>query len=160
MSSLYIASPLTSHEITVVSTGTAIKTLLQVATPSTRAIKVAAWGVSFAGVVATDPAGLVALLDTNVAATVTSLTPAPWLNPDDPASLCVGGVSATGYNGSVEGTITASKILDPQHVHPQTGYSLWYPAGKEPLIKVSRFLRIRSNFSVSVNAIPWIIFAE
>ena len=156
---LYLAIPKSSHALVEVATGTAIKTLLQVATPSTTDIRVVAWGVSFDGVSATAEPGQLTLIDTDVAATVTTLTPEEWESDDSQASLCVGGTSATGYNGSAEGTITASRIFDAQEVHPQTGYSLWFP-GPYPRVKASRFLRVRSLFAATVNAVPWILFQE
>jgi hypothetical protein len=142
-----------------VATSAALKTLLQVATPSTTDIRVKGWGLSFDGVVVTNPAGVVTLIDVDVAATVSTLTPEEWESDDGQASLCVGGTAATGYNASAEGTIGASRILDGQEVHPQTGYSIWFP-NKGPRVKASRFLRIRALFSVDINGIPWIIWEE
>lgn len=153
---LYLAVPKSSHAAVEVATGAAIKTLLQVATPSTTDIRVVAWGISFDG--ASGAIGVVTLIDTDVAATVTTLTPEEWESEDMQASLCVGGASATGYNASAEGTITASRILDPQELDPRTGYSIWFP--KWPKVKASRFLRIRALFAADVNALPWIIFSE
>lgn len=158
MANQYLAMPKTSHAITVVATGTAIKTLLQVATPSTTDIRLLAWGISFDGVTATNAPGVVTLVNVDVAATVTSQTPEKWSSSDSQLSLCVGGASATGYNASAEGTIADSILLDGQHIHPQTGYSVWLP--ERPRIKASRFLRIRTLFAVTVNAVPWIIWEE
>jgi hypothetical protein len=157
---LYMAIPKSSNAIVEVATTTSVKTLLQVATPSTTDIRVHGWGVSFDGVAAADPAGVVTFVDVDVAATVTTLTPEEWESDDSQASLCVGGASATGYNASAEGTITASRILDGQNVHPQTGYAVWYPEARHPRIKPSRFLRIRSLFSVTINAVPWVVWEE
>ncbi len=158
--SLYMALPKSSHAAVEVATGTAIKTLLQVATPSTTNIRIVAWGVSFDGVVSTNPAGIVTLGDFDVAATVTGVSPEEWGNVDSQASLCVSGASATGYNGSAEGSIAGSTLLDVQEVHPQTGYSLWFPERAQPLVKASRFLRIRALFSVDINSVPWILWEE
>ena len=159
MGTNYIAIPKTSHAITEVATSAALKTLLQVATPSTTDIRVKAWGVSFDGIVVTNPSGVLTLIDANVAATVTTLTPEEWESEDGQNSLCIGGTALTGFNASAEGTITGSRILDGQNVHPQTGYAIWFP-GKGPKVKASRFLRIRALFSVDINAIPWIIWEE
>ena len=157
--SLYLAIPKASHALVEVATGTVLKTLLQVATPSTTDIRVKGWGVSFDGVVVTNPPGQLTLIDVNVAATVTTLTPEKWESDDAQASLCVGGAALTGSNATAEGTITASRILDGQEVHPQTGYAVWFP-GEGPKVKASRFLRIRALFSVDINGIPWIVWEE
>ena len=130
------------------------------ATPSTTDIRVVAWGVSFDGVSPTAAPGQLTLIDVDVAATVTSLTPEEFESDDSQASLCVGGTSATGYNASAEGTIAGSRILDGQEVHPQTGYSVWFPEHDRPRVKASRFLRIRALFAADVNAIPWILIEE
>ena len=160
MGQLFFATPKTSHAITEVATGTAIKTLLQVATPSTTDIRVIAWGVSFDGIVAAGAPGQLTLGDYDVAATVTTLTPEEWGSDDNTASLCVGGASATGYNASAEGTIAGSRLLDVQNIHPQTGYSIWFPERERPRVKASRFLRVRALFAVDVNAVPWILWSE
>lgn len=161
---LYVAGPSysTAGVITPIATGTALKTLLQVVSPATTDIRIWGWGVSFAGVAPIDPPGLCQLSDSAVAtaATVTSLTPTPWGNPDAPVSGCIGGTSATGVNASAEGSITTARVLDPQYVHPQTGYAVWFPSDVRPLVKASRSLRVRTIFSVSVNALPWIVWSE
>lgn len=158
--SLYIAIPEASNALVEVATGTAVKTLIQVATPSTTNIKVIAWGVSFDGTSSTAAPGVLTLGDYDVAATVSTLTPDEWGNVDSQASLCIGGVALTGYNATAEGTIAAVTILDGQEVHPQTGYSIWFPERYQPLVKASRFLRVRALFAADVNSLPWIIWQE
>jgi hypothetical protein len=157
---LYMAIPKASHAIVEVATGTAIKTLLQVATPSTTDIRVHGWGVSFDGISATAAPGVLTLVDVDVAASVTTLTPEEWESDDAQASLCVGGASATGYNATAEGTIAGSRILDGQEVHPQTGYSVFFAEGRRPRVKPSRFLRVRALFAADVNSVPWVLFEE
>lgn len=165
MSNSYIAgaSHTAAGVVTEVSTLTSLATMLQVATPSTTQIVVLGWGISFKGVVASDTPGMVYLLDSDAAMTgATSLTPDAYGNPSAPASLCVGGTGATAVNdGAVtEGTITASRLLDAQEVHPQSGYGVWYPADNRPRIAVSRFLRVRVSFAVAISCLPWIVWDE
>lgn len=161
MGALYLAVPgAGSGDAGQVSTTTSLKTLLQVATPSTTRIRVYAWGISFEGVTSTSTPVQTVLTDTNVAASVTTLTPDPWESSEAPASLCVGGASATGSNASAEGTITNAKLLDAQLIHPQSGYSIWFPENARPLIAVSRFLRIRTTAGTSIDTIPWILYGE
>ena len=157
---LYMATPKTADVITEVATGTAIKTLLQVATPSTTDIRVYGWGVSFEGIIATGEPGEVTLGDFDVAATVTTLTPEKWGSGKNQNSLCVGGAALTGFNATAEGTITDSTFLDAQKLHPQTGYSIWFPSDARPLVAASRFLRIRVNFAADIGAVPWILWGE
>lgn len=163
MARLYIATPHTAAgALTRVATGTALKTLLQIGVPANTPINVWAWGVSFRGVAAADPPGECYLIDTDVAATVTTLTPDPWQFPTDIASIAVGGTALTGYNASAEGTITASRVLDVQQVHPQSGYSVWFPSDARSRVgqSTARYLRVRANFTVGIDAVPFVIWDE
>lgn len=153
------AAPTTASAVKV-TTGTAIKTLLQVATPSTVTIKVVAWGISFDGSAAATPIE-VELIQTDVAATVTSFTPQAYnLSADAPASLCVGGTSATGYTASAEGTITATRYGDLQLISPTNQYVYQFPLGREFFVPVSKFLRVRVTAGAAVNAYTWIQWEE
>lgn len=141
------------------------KTVLQVATPSTTDIRCFGWGVSFDGVSGSGVPVICQLLQTDVAATgLTALSPELWGHDQAPASLCVSGTSASGHGGGVtpgEGTITAVRQFDAQHVHPQAGYGvIWQSEVHQPRIPVSRFLRIRCKAAAAVNVIPWILWAE
>jgi hypothetical protein len=51
-------------------------------------------------------------------------------------------------------------MVDGLQLHPQTGYSVWFPEARHPRIKPSRFLRVRTLFAVSINCIPWIVWEE
>ena len=161
-SSLYFAangvSPTTAAQVAV-TTGTAIKSLLQIATPSTTDIRVIEWGISFDGSAAATPIK-VELLQTDVAATVTSVTPTIWGDPNKPASLCVGGSTATGHTATAEGTITAVRMFDVQFIAPTNQYIKQYPLGREPEIPISKFLRVRVTAGAAVNAYCYVIWEE
>lgn len=152
------ANPTTAAQVAV-TTGTSIKTLLQVATPSSRAIRVVEWGISFDGSSAATPIK-VELIQTDVAATVTSLTPTPYDDSNAPASLCVGGASATGYTATVEGTVTATRMGDVQFVAPTSQYVKQWPLGREFMVPVSKFLRVRVTAGAAVNAYCYIQWVE
>ena len=160
----YLASPRATASpfmptVVALAAGTA-KTVLQVATPAATDLLVLAWSVSFDGASGTAIPVICQLLDGDVAATVTAFTPDLYGNTQQPASLCVGGTSATGYNASVEGTMTTVCALDQQHVHPQAGYGVWFPEGARRRVGPSRFLRIRCQAPAIVNVIPAIWWAE
>lgn len=153
------ANPTTASFVPVAS-GTAIKTLLQVATPSTAEIKVIEWGISFDGSAAATP-GLIELIETDVAATSgTSKTPDKWGNPNGPASLCVGGTGATCYSPGAEGTITATRLADVQLIAPTSQYVKQFPLGREFMVPISKFLRIRVKFGTTINCVAYIIWEE
>jgi hypothetical protein len=161
MSRLYIATPhAAAGTVTDVATGIALKTVLQIGVPATTQLIVYGWGVSFDGQNPTDPPIDAYLIETDTAATVTALTMDNYGHPSDLASSCVGGTALTGYNASAEGTIAASRVFDAQEVHPQTGYSLWFPADARPKIAPSKFLRIRVLAAATVNCHPWIVIDE
>ncbi|MGW4670070.1 hypothetical protein [Streptomyces sp. NPDC004324] len=148
-----------------VTTGTAIKTMLQIATPSTRQIQLISWGFTLDA--APSAAGQVELIQTDVAATVTAHVAAGIqpLDPNAPASLCVGGTALTGYTATAEGTITATRTFDVNLVPPTAGTTdvnyvyQWMP-DERPIIAVSRFLRVRATFGGAVNASCWVCFDE
>jgi hypothetical protein len=152
----------TTAVLAPVDTGTAIKTLLQIATPSTKGIKVVEWGISFSGFASAAPAN-VELIDTDVAATVTAHVAAgvqPYNDPGAPASLMTLGTTATGYTASSEGTITASRFGDVQQVSPAGGWWRQWPLGREFAVAPSRFLRVRVDAVAAVNAVTYIVWEE
>lgn len=146
-----------------VATGTSIKTMLQIATPSTREIEVIAWGFSLSAV----PNGTVELLQTDVAATVTAHTSTGVIpmDPNGAASLVTLGTSATGYTGTAEGTITATRVFDSQLITNTAGenelnYDYQFLPDERPIIAVSKFLRVRVTMAAGVNMQCYVIWGE
>ncbi len=131
-----------------VTTGTAIKTMLQIATPASRKLQIIAWGFSFDDPPGAD--GVVELLETDVAATVTAhiASGVQPEDPGDPASLVTLSTSATGYTATAEGSITATRTFDAVSLSSVSGESIlsggreWLP-NRGPIIPVSKFLRVR-----------------
>lgn len=151
-----------------VTTGTAIKTMLQIATPSTRQIQVLGWGYTLDDVPGAD--AVFELLDTDVAATVTAHVAAGVqpLTPGLPASLMTLGTSATGYTSSGEGSITATRVHDEvamsltsAEAAPFLTYTKKFDEWDAPIIAVSRFLRVRATVTVTaVDMRCWVIWDE
>jgi hypothetical protein len=141
------------------------KTVLQVNVPSGQDIRMIGWGVSFDGASGTGVPVICQLIEGDVAASVgTSLTPDQWGNAIATASVCIGGTALTGYNFGTEGTMTAVRELDSQHVHPQSGYGVFWPEVRiQPkcgAAAAARFVRIRCTAAAGVNVIPWCLWAE
>lgn len=152
----------TTAALTPVTTGTAVKTLLQIATPSTLELRVVEWGISFDGSAAATPIKC-ELIDTNVAATVTAHVTAGVMPHNDTgtvASKVTLGTTATGYTSSSEGSITATRVLDYQQLAPTGLYVKQYPLGLEPELAVSRFLRVRVTAAAAVGAVCYVIWTE
>lgn len=163
----YIATPHTAAGAVVdLAPATGLKTILQVNVPAATFIDILGWGISVAGVVAADVPFYAYLMEGDVAASGgTSLTPDPFGKPGGQASLCIGGAALTAYNAAfTENTITASRFFDSQRVHPQTGYSVWFPSDYRPragLVASARFVRIRINaVTTAYNVVPWVAWEE
>ncbi len=144
----------------VVTTGTAIKTLLQLK-PFNR-MRVVAWGISFDGSAAATPIKCELLETGTVFATVTASVDADCVKMEgaDQAAASVAGLtmgtSATGYTASAEGTITASRVFDAQLVAPTNQYIYQFPLGQEPCLIIGNACRIRVTAGAAVNAYCWI----
>lgn len=151
-----------------VTTGTAIKTMLQVATPSTRQLQVVSWGFSIDAAPATTGVGVVELIQTDVAATVTahSASGVQPLDPNAPASLVSLGTSGTGYTGTAEGTITATRLFDATEIAGVSNgaypinYVRDFMPDARPVVAISKFLRVRVTFSAAVNMLCWVVWDE
>lgn len=151
----------TTAALTAVTTGTAIKTMLQVATPSTLEIDVISWGISFTGSTFGTKVQC-ELIETDVAATVTTGSGhiVRVSGPAQLASQVTVGTSATGFTATAEGTITATRPFDVQQVDGTAGYSYTWSLGNYPRVSVSKFLRVRVITSSAVNATCWVTWAE
>lgn len=146
---------------TPVTTGTAIKTMLQVATPSTNGLKIIRWGIRFA----TAPTATVTceLVDTAaIAATVTAHVASGVQPQEDSTSGLAApftlGTGATGYTATAEGTIVATKQADlwaaPIGV---SYYDYAWNLGQEVKVAPSRFLRIRMTTATAISAFCWVV---
>jgi hypothetical protein len=146
-----------------VTTGTSIKTMLQVQTPSTQAIRVVAWSVSFSGTAAGTPVVCELVETGSVAATVTAHVAAgvqPYSNASAPASLVTLGTTATGYTSTSEGTVTATRTGDVQQVAPTNQYTFVWPLAREFYVPAGRNLRIRVTAAAAVNMLCSLIWDE
>lgn len=155
----------TTAAMAKVSTGTTIKTMLQLATPSTRMIRVISWGWNIDAV--PGAAGQVELLQTDVAASVTAhvASGVQPMDPNAPASLLTLGASATGYTATAEGTPTATRSFDNCLIAPTAGaedldYDYQFLPEEQSYVAVSKFLRIRATFTTAVNMLCYVRFTE
>lgn len=155
----------TTAAFAAVTTGTAIKTMLQVKPGTTQFLDILEWGISFDGSAAATP-GKIELIETDVAATVTASAAADITKVDsealsagDPTTNIVAvGTTSTGYTSTSEGSITTVRNLDgPQYLAPTTQpFVKQFPLGQEPTIQPSKFMRIRLTFGAAVNCYCWV----
>lgn len=156
--------PTTAAQATV-TTGTSIKTMLQIATPSTHQLRILEWGFTLN----TNSAGggIVELLETDVAATVTAHVAAgvqPQI-PGAPASRMTLGTSATGYTATSEGSTTTARVFDcidlvADNAAPSLKHERVFVPGREPVVAVSKFLRVRATLANAANMHCWILWQE
>lgn len=144
----------------VVTTGTAIKTMLQL--KPFNQCKIVAWGVSFDGSAAATPIKTELLETGTVFGTVTASADADCikLNGADQAVASVAGLtlgtSATGYTCTSEGSITTVRMFDAQLIAPTNQYVYQFPLGQEPVLVIGNATRIRVTAAAAVNAYCWI----
>lgn len=147
-----------------VTTGTSIKTMLQVEPSATIVAKIVEWGISFDGSAAATPIK-VELCETSGAATVTASATADitkfdgnGLSGGDPTTnLIQVGTTNTGYTSSGEGTPGTVREWDLQYVAPTNQYVKQFPLGREPIIQISKFARIRVTAGAAVNCYCYMI---
>lgn len=156
-------SPTTAAQVPV-TTGTAIKTLLQLKPSATIIAKIKEWGISFDGSAAATPIK-VELLETDVAATVTAFVAADinkfdsnaLMGGDPTTNLIQVGTTSSGYTASAEGSIGSVRMFDAQLVAPTNQYVKQFPLGLEPVIQVNKFGRIRVTAPAAVNAYAYML---
>ena len=158
----------TTAALTPITTGTAIKTMLQLKPATNSPITVVEWGISFDGFAAAAP-GDVELVETGtVFATVTASAAADIMPHNDynapvntagtsgiPLNL---GVTHTGYTATAEGTVTATRVLDGGQMAPSAQFAKQLPLGREARIEPGFSLRIRVTFAAAINALCYVIF--
>jgi len=154
----------TTAAFATVTTGTSIKTMLQFKPSATVVARIVEWGCSFDGSAAATP-GKIELIETDVAATVTATVAADItkldsdaLNGGDPTTnLIQCGTTSTGYTSTSEGSTTAVRNLDLQLIAGTNQYVKQFPLGREPVIQINKFARIRVTFGAAVNAYCYMI---
>ncbi len=166
---VYNAPMQTTAALAKVTTGTAIKTMLQIATPSTRQCQLISWGWSIDAAPATTGVGEVELIQTDVGATITQHVAAGIqpLDPNAPPSLMlIATTGQTGYTATVEGATTAVRTFDAHNVlgvsdgAQNNEYVYQFMPDERPIVAVSKFIRIRATFSAAVNMLCWCVFDE
>lgn len=150
----------TTASLAAVTTGTGIKTLLQL--KPFNVMKAVAWGISFDGSAAATP-GVIEFLETgSIFGTVTASADADVFKvggADQAAASVAGltlGTSATGYTCTSEGSIVATKHFDTQFLPPTGPYVYPFPLGQEPLLLIGNAYRIRVKFGAAINALCWV----
>lgn len=156
----------TSAQQLAVTSGTAIKTMMQLATPSTKGITVCAWGITHDGHASCTSASA-ELIVVEDAATVTAYGAGDItrFSPNDEDSLLTLGTTASGYTSTSEntGAITVNDVLDSVYLVPTTAdrHIMQWPLGEAPIVAASRFVRIRVTMAGNAtNVRCWLEWTE
>lgn len=152
----------TTAKFAAVTSGTSIKTMLQVKPSATIVAKILEWGFK-CDAPASAALASIELLQTDVATTVTAsvandihkLDAAALMGGDPTTNLIQVGTTSTGYTSSGEGSITAVRLFDHllTTIPSTNGYEFvkQFPLGREPVIEINKFARIRIHLGVAVN---------
>ncbi len=149
-------------------TGTAIRTMLQLATSSGNPIKIEEWGIGFDGSTAAMPIQCELVDTATVAATMSTAHVAANIMQQDMVSdggastLSLGATNLTGFATAAvtEGTVTSTRVADMQMVSPTSLYVKMMPLGREFVVPGGRFLRVRVTAAATVNAWTYLIFSD
>jgi hypothetical protein len=135
-----------------ISTGTALKTLMELATASTARATLISWWVEFDGVSSTAVPIKVELARATAAITGTAVTEVKYKDwAPTPLAQAL-------HTATAEGTV--GDILEKHFVHPQSGLLIQYPLGREPEVPVSGFIRVQVTAAASVNACVGMVWEE
>lgn len=159
---VYNGAAPTTAAIAPVTTGTAIKTLLQIASPTAVGMTVVSWGIDFDGTAAATPIRC-ELVETDVAATVTAHAAGNVIKMNrasGDASQIQYGTALSGYTATAEGTITATRLLDYHLVAPTNQFAWEWSLGRESWFQAAKFLRVRVTATAAVNAVCWVMWEE
>lgn len=143
-----------------ITTGTAIKTMLQIQAPAAATLTVWKWGLDFDGT-GTTPIKC-ELIQTDVAATVTAHVSAGIqpLGLSTVASQVQLGTAASGYTATAEGTIAATRFGSLNSVLPGNGDRNEWSLGREFVVAPGKWLRIRMTATAAVNALCYVCWDE
>lgn len=147
-----------------VTTGTAIKTMLQVKLGLTaNRGKVVEWGISFDGSSAATPIS-VELVETSLAATVTAHVAAGIAQLDPLGTTPTTGnpftftTTTTGYTSTSENAASGTfRPMDVQFIAPTAQYFKQWPLGREPMMDQTKYLRVRVTAAAAVNCFCYVV---
>lgn len=158
----YNGPMVTTAAFTPVTTGTAIKTLLQIQAGANDPLNVWKWGVSFDGT-GTTPIKVELVHTGTIAATVTAHVAAgiqPLGAIQSASGVTVGSTTGSGYSASAEGTITTTRYGDVQQILPGNWFQNEFSLGREFHVPAGGIVRIRVTATAAVNATCFMCWAE
>lgn len=130
-----------------------LKTVLEVAPPANRSIKLVRWWVEFDGTSASAVPVLVNLARLTATGTGTAATAFKLQDNNSDA------IESTGkHTITVEGTLDYN--FEQHRIPPTSGYSYEYPLDREPVISSTGILALRVNVGANVNCTAGLVCEE
>lgn len=150
MASIFSVTTETEEALT-----TSVETVLQLRGSTAVKAKIVEWGISFDSTSATAEPVRVRLLRQTTDGTGTGATEVAW-DPDNPTANCA---ALHTFSGTEP---TAGDVLMETHVHPQGGFLIQYPLGREPTLDNATTSRIGIDVlaPAAVNACAWLVWEE
>ena len=149
-----------------ITTGTAIKTHIQIATNTTTpSIRFVEWWVEFDGSTAATPIKVELIRHTGGPQTTLTAYAAADIakvnDPNAPASSIQLGTALSGFsNTTTEVTPTTAVSLETHFVPPTSGIYVQFPLGREPEVQVAAFARVRTTAGAAVNCYAGVMWEE
>lgn len=146
-----------------VTTGTTVKTMIQLSTSASSEARIIEWWWEGAASAAATPAVVELMFHSTGAATVTAYVAATDFKKYDPngrASLVTVGTANSGFSASAEGTAATALGSATHHIPVTSGAYFQYPLGREPEMPVSSFARLRNTVTPAVNALCGLSWEE
>jgi|SRR5215471_2129176 len=150
-----------------ISTGTALKTMIQLATNTTTpSMRFVEWWVEFDGATAATPIKVELMRHTTgPQTTLTAYVTADIARVNDPNAPTSGlqlGTGLSGYsNTTTEVAPTGTPVsLETHFVPPTSGIYVQFPLGREPEVQVAAFARIRTTAGAAVNCYAGLMWEE
>ncbi len=153
MERLYTAyngpAPTAAQQLAVTS-GTAIKTMMQLATPATANLWIVEWGIIHDGHASCTSASAELISHATGGATVTAYAAGDISGINEggralASNVVISSTTNGGYTSTNEQTLTAVDVLDSVYLVPTQAdrYVKQWPLGREPDVAISRWVRIR-----------------
>lgn len=141
-----------------IATSTSPKIITAIKAPLNQRVKILGWDISFAGT---------AVNATPVLCALTRLTNAGSLISTPERKLTTGSetIKTTGYINTTDGVAAPVYTLDDDAldlvmVHPQSGFSVRYPYGQEPIVGSEGFIGVYVLSSTTVQCVAKLVCEE
>lgn len=129
------------------------KSVLQVLAATNIPLKVVAWGIYFDGVSVTGEPVNVQWRRATTTGTGTAVTERKH-DPDQSGTPQGAGLK----NLTAQGTL--DYLFESREVHPQMGFELWYPLGREIPVPSGGRLELQATAPAAVNCQAWMLCEE